>query len=312
LESGLIFDIQGYSVHDGPGCRTLVFLSGCPLRCAWCANPEGQLLHPRVLYHRQKCVHTKYTCVTDCPHAAITIQPNDSAHPLSFDHALCEHCDTLSCVNGCLNGALTRSGRSLRVDELLRILTRDQGYWGEQGGVTFTGGEPLVQSEFLIAALKACRSQYIHTAVETCAHVKTETLLEVMQWTDWLFIDLKHMDTHFHQAQTGSGNELILENIRAAAAIGWQGRLILRMPFIPGYNDSPQHLHEMAAFIKEIGLNEINLLSFHRMGASKYEQLGLEYPYAACAAPSQEALLAAQRFFEAAGLECYGDAETPF
>ena len=314
--NGLIFDIQGHSVHDGPGCRTLVFLSGCPLRCAWCANPEGQLLRPRVMYRERMCVPACQRCVSACPHGAIQPDPTGFPKPggstLTFDRAVCDRCESLACVSACLHGALRVAGRAYTVDELLRILKRDQGFWGSGGGVTFSGGEPLAQPGFLLAALQECRASYIHTAVETSAHVETALLLETLRWTDWLFVDLKHIDSDAHRVGTGASNALILRNIAAVAAIGWEGRLIIRVPLVPGFNDTAENLQATAEFVAQLGLMEVNLLPFHRLGSSKYEQLGLEYPYAHVAPPPRETLLAAQRIFESVGLRGYVDSDTPF
>ena len=306
--TGLIFDIQGHSVHDGPGCRTLVFLSGCPLRCAWCANPEGQLLRPRVMFRERQCVPTCQRCVSACPHGAIQRDPPG----LRFDRSRCDRCDTLDCAAACRHEALKVAGRAYTVDQLMRVLCRDQGFWGSEGGVTFSGGEPLAQPEFLLAALQGCRTSYMHTAVETCAHVAPDLLREVLRWTDWLFVDLKHMDSAAHLAGTGVSNELILRNIALVAAAGWPGRLIVRVPVVPGYNDTAVNLQATAAFVAQLGLGEVNLLPFHRLGAAKYEQLGLAYPYAYVAAFPRETLQAQQRIFAAAGLRCYVGAETPF
>jgi len=308
---GLIFDIQGYSVHDGPGCRTLVFLSGCPLRCSWCSNPEGQLLRPRLMYRKEKCVHTHHRCVHACPHQAVHI--NEQGHPhLRFDRPVCNRCDSMVCVKACLNDALKIAGRTYAVGELMRILSRDQGFWGPQGGVTFTGGEPLLQGEFVLEVLRKCRSSYMHTAVETCAHVDTDVLMEALQWMDWLLVDIKHTDSAAHRAETGVGNELILQNIAAVASARWAGRLIIRVPIVPTFNDTAENLQATAEFMVEHNLREVNILPFHRLGNSKYEQLGLEYKYARVTSPSKEIMLTAKHIFETAGLQCYADFETPF
>ena len=308
---GLIFDIQGYSVHDGMGCRTLVFLSGCPLRCTWCANPEGQLLRPRVMYRKKKCVHRHYGCVSACPSNAIRIG-NGENPPLRFDRSFCDRCDSMDCVKACLNEALQIAGRTYTVDELMRILIRDQGFWGDQGGVTFSGGEPLLQSEFLLAVLKECRSNYMHTTVETSAYASTDVLMEILEWTDWMFIDIKHMDSAVHRAVTGAGNESILRNIEVVASSRWDGRLIIRVPIVPGCNDTVESLRATAAFMARLKLQEVHLLPFHRLGHSKYEQLGMDYEYQDTPSPSRDALRSHQHIFEAAGLRCYVGSETPF
>jgi pyruvate formate lyase activating enzyme len=308
---GLIFDIQGYSVHDGSGCRTLVFLSGCPLRCSWCANPEGQLPRPRVMYRERKCIHTHYRCVRACPNSAVRIEDGASP-PLQFDRSICDRCDSMDCVKACLSEALRIAGRTYTVDELMRILVRDQGFWGSQGGVTFGGGEPLFQAEFLLAVLAICRSNYMHTAVETSAQTNTSVLMEVLKRTDVMFIDIKHMDSAAHRSKTGAGNELILQNIEAVASAGWDGRLIIRVPIVPGYNDTVENLRATAAFMARLKLKEVNLLPFHRLGHSKYEQLGLNYEYAQVPTPSRELLWSYHRIFETVGLQCYVGSETPF
>ncbi len=308
MEKGLILNIQGYSVHDGSGCRTLVFLSGCPLRCTWCSNPEGQLLRPRVLYRKQKCRHTHYRCVKACPHQAIRIA---SPFP-QLDRSLCVACDTMDCVKACLNEALQIAGRFYSADELLRILIRDSGFWGSNGGVTFGGGEPLLQADFLLTVLGRCRANYIHTTVETSAYADPEIFINVLKLTDAMFIDIKHMNSNMHRMKTGVENELILQNIAAAASSDWHGRLIIRIPIVPGYNDSAENMQATADLMLRLALTEVNLLPFHRLGQSKYEQLGLNYEYAHTPAPSQAMLTACQAIFENAGIHCYVGSETPF
>jgi pyruvate formate lyase activating enzyme len=305
--NGMIFDVQGHSVHDGPGCRTLVFLSGCPLRCAWCANPEGQLARSRVMYRVRRCVPTCERCVDACPSKAI----RRDRTTLRFDRSLCERCDDLPCAQACLDDALQVAGRIYTVDDVMRILTRDQGFWDTQGGVTFSGGEPLFQREFITSVLDRCRLAYIHTAVETCAMVDTEFLLQLLGRIDWLFVDLKHMDSRTHRAGTGVGNELILHNIQRVAESGWDGRLVIRVPIVPGFNDGPENLRATAKFVRRLNL-EVNILPFHRLGNSKYEQLGLTYRYAETIPLSQETMRAVQRIFEASGLHCDLGSETPY
>lgn len=310
--TGQIFDIQGFSVHDGPGCRTLVFLSGCPLRCAWCSNPEGQLARPRLMVRKERCVHRHYRCSSACGQDAIRIDEGDSPYP-QFDRSLCQRCETRDCVAACLDGALKIAGQPYTVAELMAILIRDQGFWGAGGGVTFSGGEPLSQPAFLLSVLKQCQASYIHTAVETSAQAEPDILLAILPWTDWLLVDIKHMDPAAHRAEIGAGNERILKNLEALASAGWGGRLIVRVPIIPGYNDTAKNLRATAGFVQGLGLNEVNLLPFHRLATSKYEQLGLDYGrYAHLAPPNQEELRANQQIFLDMGLSCYTGSETPF
>ena len=308
---GLIFDIQGHSVHDGPGCRTLVFLSGCPLRCAWCANPEGQLLRPRLMHREMMCIHTHYRCVQTCTKNAIQIDDRGSIQ-LHFNRSLCDCCESMDCASSCLNEALKVSGSYFEVDDLMQILVRDQDFWGSQGGITFSGGEPLLQGEYLLDVLHRCRSNYMHTAVETSAHGNTDLLREVLRLTDWLFIDIKHMNPQAHRDKTGVDNGLILKNIEMVASSEWEGRCVIRETIIPGYNDAEENLRDTAEFMMQLGLKELNLLPFHRLGNSKYEQLGMVYEYSQVESPSRESMLKHQSFYENAGLYCYLDFETPF
>jgi len=218
----------------------------------------------------------------------------------------------MDCAKACLSEALQIAGRTYTVDELMRILVRDQGFWGSRGGVTFGGGEPLYQVEFVLAVLARCRSNYMHTTVETSAHTNTNVLMEALKWTDAMFIDIKHMDLAAHRSGTGAGNELILQNIEAVASTEWDGRLIIRVPIVPGYNDTVENLRATAAFMARLRLKEANLLPLHRLGHSKYEQLGLNYECAQVPTPSREVLWSCQRIFEAAGLRCYVGSDTPF
>jgi pyruvate formate lyase activating enzyme len=308
---GWVFDIQAHSVHDGPGCRTTVFLSGCPLRCLWCANPEGLLPRPRLMVRASRCRSDGAPCVGACPHNAIRIDPAAPLPP-TFDRTFCATCDAQGCVSACLNGALEVSGRRTSVRELMRTLERDRDYWGPEGGATFSGGEPTSQPEFLLAALDACRQAYIHTVVETSAHADSQLVLDVARRTDWLFVDLKHMDAAAHRRGAGVGNERILANLANLARSSRETRVVVRIPIVPGFNDSPENLRATARFLAELRLSEVNLLPFHRMAESKYVQLGLEYAHAQTQPPTADQMEDHRRLFSDAGLQCYVGAETPF
>lgn len=311
---GLVFDIQGHSVHDGPGCRTLVFLSGCPLRCEWCANPEGMEVHQALMFRAAKCKRKDYDCtrcIRECPYEAITINPEPGAY-LDIDRDKCRTCTTHECVKACAHEALALAGRDMTVSEVMRVLNRDRQYWGGVGGVTFTGGEPMLQRDFIIPLVKQCKESYIHVAVETSSSVDTEHYLNVMRYVDFAFTDVKHMDPVAHKSKTGVSNELILKNIRALIHSGWKGRLVLRIPVIRGFNDSPENMIATAEFMQELGLFEINLLPFHRMGDSKYTQLGKVYAYSDVEAMPLEHLTPLQQIFLDRDIACYVGSHTPF
>lgn len=310
---GLYFDIQSYSVHDGPGCRTLVFLMGCPLRCEWCANPEGFEVRQRMMYRVTKCVHASQgcvRCVARCPKNAISV--DEAAGAIRIDWAACADCNTLECTKACLNESLKVCGKWITVEELMRILNRDRKYWAGVGGVTFSGGEPTVQKDFLLAMLKRCREAYIHTAIETSACTPAETFLSLMDYVDFAFIDIKHMDPEMHKAKTGVSNDLTLKNIRALKAKGWPGRLVIRMPVIEGFNDTDENALATIQFLKEVGQKEVNILPFHRMGDSKWTQCGAEYSYREYEATSDEVLSRIQELYLKNDILCYVGHDTPF
>ena len=314
---GRIFDIQAYSVHDGPGCRTLVFLAGCPFRCAWCCNPESFQNRQGRIWRATKCLNKEgkpcLRCAKACPYGAVSdVSAEDPEHPVRFDYTLCRACKTFECVDACLAEALELTSKEYSVDELMHILSRDRHYWNGSGGVTFSGGDPMVQSEFLIAVLKRCRATYIHTAIETEGGVDTKTYLEVMSYIDFAFNDLKHMDTEKHKEFTGVGNERVLANIRALATSDWPGRLVLRAPIIEGFNDTVENFHAVGEFMHEVGLTEFNILPFHRLGVSKWEQLGLDYAYADAHPTPPDKLAELKRALESHGVTCYVGSDTPF
>lgn len=309
---GLIFDIQGHSVHDGPGSRTLVFMSGCPLRCAWCCNPEGMQVRQRVMYKAQKCVHCPKRCVDACLRHAISASGEGEDAPVSIDRVRCEGCTSFECVASCYMQALQLSGKWMTGDELMRMFDRDRAYWGGEGGVTFSGGEPLLQKDFVIPMLRRCQDSYIHTTLETSSYVPTDHLLEALKYTNFLFTDIKHMNHARHKEGTGVPNALILHNLRAIAESKWDGRIVIRCPIVPGFNDGVENAEATATFMRDLDFNEINLLPFHRLGNSKYEQLGMTYAYAEQPAMAPEALQDLKAAYEAKGITCYLGSDTPF
>jgi pyruvate formate lyase activating enzyme len=306
---GLLFDIQGHSVHDGPGTRTTVFMNGCPLDCIWCCNPEGLFHNPVMVYWESRCVSCG-ACIEACPNGAITIAENKK---LIHDRNLCDVCKTKECISACLHEASSLSGKYYTVDELMAIFQRDRQFWGGKGGVTFSGGEPLLQREFILEILKRCKKSYIHIAVETTSCFDTDYYLEAMNYVNWVFADIKHMDSAEHKKLTGVENTLILKNIRALAEKkDWDGFIVSRIPIIPGLNDAEENIRSTAKFVKEIGLEVINILPFHRLGESKYRELGKTYQFAEQKPPSDEHMLSIKKIIEEEGLVCYVGYETPF
>lgn len=306
---GLVFDIQGFSVHDGPGCRTLVFLGGCPLRCAWCANPEGAGSKPQLLYRRSRCNCRTQGCKSACPHGAIS---NDSAGGIVIDRKFCESCEDPICIRSCYQEALVLCGSMMNAQEVVGIIKRDSFFWGDDGGITLGGGDPVAQPEFAEEILATCQAEGIHTAIETSACAAADRFLSLMQHVRFAFIDVKHMNPQDHISGTGVDNRAILANIRALSCSNWNGRLVIRIPLIPGFNDTPTNLQETATFMSTLGLKEVQILPFHRLGESKYRQLGLEWKLSETAPPSQEMLATAQKVLQTNGIQCYVGHEAPF
>jgi len=305
---GLIFDIQGHSVHDGPGTRTTLFFNGCPLNCIWCCNPEGLFHQPVMMYKETKCKCCG-KCIEACPHNAISVVDGKLIHNREF----CDKCKTLECVKACFYEGADISGKYYSIDDLMKIFKRDSQFWGGKGGVTLSGGEPLLQKNFVLQLLKECKKAYIHVAVETTSCLATDYFMEAMNYIKWVFTDIKHMDTNEHKKLTGVGNELILKNIRTLAEKeDWDGFIVPRIPVIPGKNDSEKNIRATAKFVNEIGLEVINILPFHRLGESKYRQVGQTYEFAEQKPPTEAHMIKIKKMIEEEGLVCFVGYETPF
>ena len=310
-KNGLIFDIQSYSVHDGPGCRTNVFFIGCPLECRWCANPESWKRKKHIMFAEKVCKYDKgcRACRNTCPKDSIKFDENGKP---SITWSICEDCESFECISICPNNALKQCVKEYTVDGLMKILKRDFSNWGSEGGVTFTGGDPLMHHDFLYDVLMECKKSHIHTAIETSGFATEENFLKILTNINFAFIDVKNMDTEAHKWGTGVGNELILSNIEALVKSPWNGRLVLRQPTIHGYNDSDENAMKLIEFMKRLDLFEINLLKFHRMGTSKWEQLGKQYEYVDHGDMTDERMKELQTLYLDNGVACYIGDDTPF
>jgi len=295
---GLIYSIQRYCIHDGPGIRTLVFLKGCELFCPWCANPESQCFEMQIACSHGKCVACGY-CAKVCPRGAITLTPKPQ-----LNRSLCDLCG--ACVRGCAQDAWKIYGETYTVEQIVSEIEKDSAYYRKSGGgVTFSGGEPTAQPDFLYEALKACHQRGIHTAIETHGFASEAVFRRIAPYTDLFLIDLKHMDAQTHKKLVGVDNAPIHANIRMLACeLG--KKLMLRIPLIPGANDSPENLEQTAAFAREIqgcgALETVNVLPYHAMGRGKYELFGLTYAMPDIKPPAQPEIDAAVGVFAKAGL----------
>ncbi len=270
LGQGLIFDIQRCSVHDGPGIRTLVFLKGCPLRCLWCSNPEGQETKPELAFRRTLCIGCG-VCIDLCPTRAIRlIEPF-----IEIDRSKCNLCG--ECIKGCSPEALSVVGRWVTVEQVLEEVERDLVFYeASQGGVTLSGGEPFAQACFIEALLKACKARGMATAIETAGYASWHSIEHVIKDVDLILFDIKHVNSLRHRRLAGVSNQLILENARRMAGLGIP--FAVRCPVIPGFNDDPQDMDALFRFVNTLpGVTHIDLLPYHRLGESKYTMLGRGY-----------------------------------
>lgn len=269
--TGLIFDIKRYAIHDGPGIRTTVFFKGCPLTCAWCHNPESWQSQPQPSVRVGRCLGCGL-CVDQCEHHAITVQNGKAV----TDAKVCVRCG--ACVDACLNNAREVLGREMTVEQVLMELEKDRVFYEEsQGGVTFSGGEPLEQADFLCALLAACDARQLHTAVDTTCYAEPDVLERVARQTCLFLCDLKHMDSDQHEFMTGVRNERILSNIQRLS--DWNKPLCIRLPLIPGYNDSDTNIRQTADFIRSLRtVQRVDVLPYNRAGMDKTLRLGMGAP----------------------------------
>lgn len=268
MQSPLIFDIKRYAINDGPGIRIVIFLKGCNLNCSWCHNPESISAETERMYAPSKCIMCG-TCVMVCPEKAITLTPEG----ILTDTKLCQLCGR--CAEVCPSKAIEMSGKPYSVGEIMDEIGKERIFFDQSGGgVTFSGGEPLLYHEFLIELLDECGRRGIHRAVDTAGLTKTKMLLEVAKRTDLFLYDLKLMDSKRHQKWTGVPNEKILENLKVLAEAG--AKIIIRIPLIGGVNDDAENITETARFVSALAgdKKEVNLLPYHKIAQTKYGKLG--------------------------------------
>jgi pyruvate formate lyase activating enzyme len=296
-ESGIVFNIQKFSVNDGPGIRTVVFLKGCPLRCRWCANPESQLVRAEIMWDEKKCTGCHH-CLEICPHQAVSHKDGK----IFVDSSKCDGCG--KCFHECPGKALKNEGEKKTVKEVMDVVMQDLPFYEESGGgITLSGGEMLAQPEFAAGLLRSAKENGLNTCCETTGFAKKEVFAEVIENLDTILFDVKHWDSLKHAEGTAVPNELILSNLKYAID---QGKDVLpRIPVIPGFNDSPDDAQNLARVIKEAGGTKCQLLPFHQFGENKYEQLGREYAYKDVSAYHREDLEDYRQTFIENGVEAF-------
>ena len=293
--TGTVFDMQRFSLHDGPGIRTIVFLKGCPLHCRWCSNPESQNNSPIVMYKKSDCFKCG-RCISVCKVGAISF--DNETH---IDREKCTGCG--ECTNVCPSGALVLKGKTMTIQQAIKELKKDATIFRRSnGGVTLSGGEPLVQHEFASQLLLACKSQGWSTAIETTGFGSSEAIEKVIPYVDTVLLDIKHIDPYTHKKFTGISNEVILKNAKRISQIT---KTVVRVPIIPGFNYSYKDIEDIAKFVKTLNnVDTIHLLPYHTFGENKYDLLGIEYTLDGLKRLSKEDLNEHKKIVESYGIKC--------
>jgi pyruvate formate lyase activating enzyme len=296
MKKGLIFDIKRYAIHDGPGIRTTIFFKGCFLHCWWCHNPEGQSSELELIYKRNRCINCE-ECIEICPRGALS-RINEQ---ICIDRDKCDLCG--ECTQVCSGEALEIIGKEMTVEEVMEEIKKDKIFYDEsKGGVTFSGGEPFLQIDFLKALLKECKKEDIHTTVDTCGYGSYEAFKEIKDYVNLFLYDIKLMDDKRHIEYTGVSNKLILDNLKKLAKDG--ANIEIRFPIIPEINDDMDNVRNIADFLSSLYVvKNISLLPYHRAGIEKYEGLNKKYKMKDIKAVSNMKVKSIKEFLENSGFK---------
>jgi len=296
--TGVVFNIQRFSIHDGPGIRTTVFLKGCPLGCGWCSNPESARVEPEIITRDAKCIGCG-KCAKACSREAITLSDNTRA----IRWEKCDYC--LKCAEVCPSGAMERAGEYMTVDRVMDVVGRDAGFYERSdGGVTLSGGEPLMQWQFALKLLQEAKRRGLHTALDTTGYADWQSLDEILDFTDLVLYDVKHPDSTRHQEATGVPNERILDNLRKTVAKPGV-KVWVRHAVIPHFSDSEEEMAELCRLVLTLRppVEKISLLPYHKFGEAKYAATGRVYPWKGIATISDERIGELKKLVESYGIK---------
>lgn len=296
MQKGIVFNIQKYSVNDGPGIRTTIFLKGCPLNCLWCHNPESQRTQRDIFFIANRCLGCG-KCIEACGTGALS----SKEEKIIFDKKLCQNCG--NCTKACRPKARHFVGDEMTVEEVMKEIMKDYIFYDESGGgATFSGGEPLVQSDFLLQLLERCKEEGIHTTIDTCGFASWDILEKVADNVDLILYDIKHMDNDKHIKYMGTPNELILDNLKKLSER--RKRIFVRMPIIPGINDDEENLKKAAEFITKLNVEQVNLLPYHGIAKDKYNRLSRDYELLEVKDPTKDDMSKVLEVLQSFGLNC--------
>jgi len=293
---GVLFNIQRYSLHDGPGIRTIPFFKGCPLSCKWCSNPESQRPTPELIFKKSDCIRCG-KCIEACKQQALSV-----SNAFFIDRERCIQCG--KCTQVCPTQALEMKGKRMTVADVMRELQKEENlYRRSGGGITLSGGEPLAQPAFARELLKACKEKGWHTAMETTGFTTPEVIADVFPYVDLALTDIKAINPAVHLANTGIENSQILENL---LRISFLTKTIVRIPVIPGVNDNPEEIHNIAEFARLMSnVDTLHLLPYHSFGENKYGLLGRIYPMGEADSIAESKMELLKREVESSGFHCH-------
>jgi pyruvate formate lyase activating enzyme len=297
MKKAMIFNIQRFSIQDGPGIRSTVFFKGCPLSCDWCSNPESQNETAEIT-HRSALCNACGKCLTVCQYSALSL----NSTKITINRETCTNCG--NCVETCVYGALNIMGKLMTLEDVLNEITRDIDFYKQSdGGITASGGEPLMQGEFVAELFQICQEKGLHTTLDTCGYADSRILRKVLTYTNLVLYDIKLMDPLVHERFTNTSNQKILRNAQEVDRSGVQK--IIRIPLIPSANCYDDNIHKIAKFVKEFKhRTPVELLPYHRMGLSKYQSLDRLYKLNHEEPPTEDFLQRTKRIFETYDIEC--------